>query len=62
MSFVCGIEDPCIAAWSPPTAIPAYLATGTFDGGVYGGGVQATLDLNVIKADQLVKVRFFLIN
>merc|ERR1711892_336198 len=56
MSFVCGIEDPCIAAWSPPTAIPAYLATGTFDGGVYGGGVQATLDLNVIKADQLVKV------
>ena len=28
MSFVCGIEDPCIAAWSPETCVPSYLATG----------------------------------
>ena len=61
MSFVCGIEDPCIAAWSPATAVPSYLATGTFDGAGLGlgSGGQAQLDLNVIKADQLVKVSEF---
>ena len=56
MSFVCGIEDPCISAWSPGTVVPPYLATGTYDGGVYGGSSAATLDLNVIKNDQLLKM------
>ena len=36
--------------------VPPYLATGTYDGGVYGGSGAATLDLNVIKNEQLLKM------
>ena len=58
MSFVCGTEEPCIAAWSPAGALPQHLATGSYDS-VYGSGNQASsLDLNAVLYDGLEKVSF----
>ena len=37
MSFISGVEDPCISAWSPKSVLPNYLLTGSYEG-VYSTG------------------------
>jgi hypothetical protein len=56
MSFLCGIEDPTISAWSPGKSLPVYLATGSYEGIYSTEGQINTLDLNTLSGTTLTKV------
>ena len=58
MSFICGVEDPCISAWSPKSVLPNYLLTGSYEG-LYSTGQERNLfDLYSLQNDELIKVSF----
>ena len=58
MSFISGVEDPCISAWSPKSVLPNYLLTGSYEGVYSTGHERNVFDLYSLENDELNKVTF----
>ena len=58
MSFISGVEDPCISAWSPKSVLPNYLLTGSYEGVYSTGHERNVFDLYSLQNDELNKVTF----
>ena len=58
MSFISGVEDPCISAWSPKSVLPNYLITGSYEGVYSTGHERNVFDIYALQNDDLNKVTF----
>ena len=58
MSFISGVEDPCISAWSPKSVLPNYLITGSYEGVYSTGHERNVFDIYSLQNDELNKVTF----